>query len=142
MNAASPDRFEVGTELPECLFPPLERATLALFAEASGDRNPIHIDGEFARNAGMPDVIAHGMLGMAWLARLVTGWVPQSKLREFNGRFQGVTHLGHATRCKGRVAERLVRNGERCVRIELQCVNQFGETKIVGIAVVALPWFD
>ena len=45
---------------------------LALFAGASGDHNPIHIDIDFARKAGMPDVFAHGMLSMAWLGRLLT----------------------------------------------------------------------
>jgi hypothetical protein len=40
---------------------------LAVFAGASGDHVPLHIDIDFARRAGMPDVFAHGMLGMAWL---------------------------------------------------------------------------
>ena len=41
------------------------RATLALFAGASGDHNPIHIDLDVARSAGLDDVFAHGMLSMA-----------------------------------------------------------------------------
>ena len=68
----------------------------------------------------MPDVFAHGMLGMAWLGRLLTSWVPQSRLRRFDARFQGITHLGNAMRCSGRVVEKLEHDGERCVRIELQ----------------------
>src|SRR5437764_14058120 len=35
------------------------------YAEASGDRNPIHLDETLARSAGMPGVIAHGMITMA-----------------------------------------------------------------------------
>jgi acyl dehydratase len=87
----------------------------------------------------MPDVFAQGMLGMAWLGRLLTGWAPQSQLRQFDARFKGITHLGNAMRCSGRVAEKLERNGERCVRIELRSANQFGQTKIAGEAIVALP---
>ena len=79
-----------------------------------------------ARRAGMPDVFAHGMLGMAWLGRVVTAWAPQSQLRKFDARFQGITHLGNAMRCSGRVIEKLEHNGEQCVRIELSSSNQFG----------------
>jgi acyl dehydratase len=139
MTTITFDSVKVGDELPALQFPPVDRTTLALFAGASGDHNPIHIDTDVARRAGMPDVFAQGMLGMAWLGRLVTGWVPQSRLRRFDARFQGITHLGNAMRCSGRVVEKLEVNGERCVRIELQSANQFGQTKIAGEALVALP---
>jgi acyl dehydratase len=135
-------RFEtvnVGDELPALQLPPVNRTTLALFAGASGDHNPIHIDIDFARKAGMADVFAHGMLGMAWVGRLVTNWVPQARLRRFDARFQGITHVGNAIRCTGRVVEKLQRNGENCVRIELRSSNQFGQVKIAGEALVALP---
>ncbi|MGR4870420.1 MaoC family dehydratase [Variovorax sp. LARHSF232] len=139
MQTPTFDSVQVGDALPALQLPPVSRAALALFAGASGDHNPIHIDADFARKAGMPDVFAQGMLGMAWLGRLVTGWAPQSRLRRFEARFQGITHLGNAMRCTGRVIEKLEHEGERCVRIELQSANQFGQTKIVGEALVALP---
>ena len=139
MNTPRFDSVQVGDALPELTLPPVDRTTLALFAGASGDHNPIHIDVDFARRAGMPDVFAHGMLGMAWLGRLITGWAPQTQLRRFDARFQGITHLGNAIRCSGRVVEKLELNGERCVRIEVRSANQFGQTKIVGEALVALP---
>lgn len=139
MTTLTLDTVQVGDELPALQLPPVDRTTLALFAGASGDHNPIHIDTDVARRAGMPDVFAQGMLGMAWLGRLLTGWAPQSQLRCFDARFQGITQLGNAMRCSGRVVEKLEHNGERCVRIELQSANQFGQTKIVGEALVALP---
>lgn len=139
MKALTFDTVQVGDELPALQLPAVDRTTLALFAGASGDHNPIHIDTDVARRAGMPDVFAQGMLGMAWLGRLLTGWAPQSRLRRFDARFQGITHLGNAIRCSGRVVEKPTHNGERCVRVELQSANQFGQTKIVGEALVALP---
>ncbi|MGJ7555672.1 MaoC family dehydratase [Variovorax sp. RB3P1] len=138
MNALTCDAVQVGDELPALQLPPVNRTALALFAGASGDHNPIHIDTDFARKAGMPDVFAQGMLGMAWLGRLLTQWAPQSQLRRFDVRFQGITHLGHAVRCTGRVVEKLEHNGERCVRIEVLSVNQYGQTRIAGEALVAL----
>jgi hypothetical protein len=64
---------------------------------------------------------------------------PQSTLRRFDVRFLGITHLGHAMRCAGRVVEKLEYAGERCLRIDVQSANQFGQTKIIGEALVALP---
>ena len=133
------DSVQVGDALPALTLPAVDRRTLALFAGASGDHHPIHLDLDYARRAGMPDVFAHGMLGMAWLGRLLTGWAPQSQLRRFDVRFQGITHLGNEIRCTGSVVEKLAVGGERCVRIEVQSANQFGQLKIAGEALVALP---
>ena len=133
------DTVEVGDSLPELTLPPVDRTTLALFAGASGDHNPAHIDIDAARASGMPDVFAHGMIGMAWLGRLLTDWAPQHQLRRFDVRFAGITHLGNAIRCTGRVVEKLEHNGERRVRVEISSANQFGQVKITGVALIALP---
>ncbi len=140
--AATPtyDSVSVGDALPPLALPPLTRATLALYAGASGDHNPIHIDVDYARAAGMPDVFAHGMLSMAWLGRLLTNWTPQRNLREFSVRFSAMTQVGERIVCTGRVTEKLVKNGERLVRIGLATANEAGEVKVSGDAVVALPW--
>ena len=84
MTTPSFATVQVGDVLPELQLPSVDRTTLALFAGASGDHNPMHIDIDVARRAGMPDVFAHGMLGMAWLGRVVTAWAPQSQLRTFD----------------------------------------------------------
>ncbi|UBQ43611.1 MaoC family dehydratase [Comamonas thiooxydans] len=137
MNTPRYDKIQVGDALPALDLPPINRTTLALFAGASGDHNPIHIDTDFARKADMPDVFAHGMLGMAWLGRLLTNWAPQSRLRRFDVRFQGITHLANAISCTGRVVEK--RDADRSVRVEVQSSNQHGQTKIAGDAWISLP---
>lgn len=129
--------LKVGDVLPPLALPAINRTTLALYAGASGDHNPMHIDLDFARKAGMPDVFAQGMLSMAYLGRLLTNWVPQRQLRQFNARFTGITHLGDVVQCTGKIVERLEQQGERLVRIEIQCANQSGETKILGDALIA-----
>lgn len=130
--------IKVGDRLPTLHIPPVDRTTLALFGGASGDHNPIHIDLDFARRAGLPDVFAQGMLGMAWLGRLVTQWAPQARLRKYDARFAGITHLGNAITCTGEVVELLDLDGEACVRVALTSTNQYGQNKLVGEAVVAL----
>src|SRR5438552_18880207 len=104
--------LQVGDEIPSLTAQPISRLTLALFAGASGDHNPIHVDLDFARQAGMDDVFAHGMLSMAYLGRMLTNWVPQSALREFLVRFTAITHLHDRIRCTGNIVEEFERDGE------------------------------
>lgn len=127
--------LQVGDALPPLQLEPLTRLTLALYCGASGDHNPIHVDSDFARSAGMPDVFAHGMLSAAWLARMLTGWVPQSAIRSFDLRFTAITHVGERICCTGRVVEKL----DRAVRVQVQTANADGVVKISGEAVIALP---
>ena len=131
------EQIEVGYALPALMLPAINRTTLALFAGASGDHNPIHIDSDFAKAAGMPDVFAHGMLSMAYLGRLITQWVPQAQLRQFNARFVDITHLGDIPSCSGRVVEKLTEGSQQLLRVEIQCANQQGQSKIVGDALIA-----
>ncbi|MGH3873741.1 MAG: MaoC family dehydratase [Pseudonocardiaceae bacterium] len=63
-----------GDELPG-LRVRVTRAGLVRYAGASGDFNPIHWNERIAREVGLPDVIAHGMLTMALAGRLVTAWL-------------------------------------------------------------------
>ena len=138
MTPFDPAAIAVGTSLPELTLEPVNRTTLALFGCASGDLNPIHLDLDIARKAGLPDVFAQGMLGMAWLGRLLTNWAPQSRLRRIDVRFQGITHLGNVVTCRGKVADIRDVDGERCARVEVHSSNQYGQVKILGEAWVSL----
>lgn len=136
------DKLQVGDALSDFETAPLSRLTLALYCGASGDHNPIHVDSDFAKAAGMNDVIAHGMLSMAWLARVLTQWAPQTALREYSVRFASMTHVGERIRCTGKVVEKFERptaqGSERCARVELSTSNQDGQLKLSGEAVIAL----
>jgi acyl dehydratase len=75
------------------------------YAEASGDRNPIHLDEAFARSAGLPGVIAHGMLTMAFVNQMVTDWLGhRRRVRALRGRFAGMVCPGDEVECIGAVA--------------------------------------
>lgn len=129
---------QVGTELPLLKLRPVDRTTLALYAGASGDHNQIHIDIDFARKARVPDVFAHGMLSAAYLGRLLTSWVAQAQIRSLSMRFVGITQIGHIPHLTGRITEKFEADGEKRVRLQIQCANQYDEPKVVGEAVVAL----
>lgn len=138
MSQLTYDAVEVGAEIPSITTDPISRLTLALYAGASCDHNPMHVDIDFARNAGMEDVFAHGMLNMAYLGRLLTNWVPQGRIRQCGVRFASIIQVHDCITCNGLVTEKYEENGEKLVRLELTAANQEGEVKLTGGAVVAL----
>ena len=129
---------EVGTVLPALTAEPISRTTLALFAGASGDGNPIHIDLDVARSAGLDDVFAHGMLSMAYLGRLLTDAFPQQQLRSWKVRFAAITPVHAQPVCTGRITSIDQSAGERLATIDLQVTLADGTQTLVGQAVVAL----
>lgn len=117
---------------------PIERTTLALYAGASSDHNPVHIDSDFARRAGLPDVFAHGMLSMAYLGRFLTDWIPQSQIRRFDVRFVSRVELGTALICSGEILDMSEYDGEHLTRVAVRVTCEAGELKVIGEACVAL----
>jgi len=130
---------DVGTELPPLALPPLTRSTLALYAGGSGDHVPLHIDQDFVRRAGYPDVFMHGMLGMAYLGRLLTAWAPQEAIKEFSVRFVAITYPGEALTCYGKVVSKGLESHPNAVRVDLALKNADGEPKLTGHAILELP---
>jgi MaoC like domain len=66
----------------------LTRTDLQVYAQASGDHNPIHLDDEIAAAVGLPGVIAHGMLTMGHVSRVVTEFVGSVRaLKSLSVRF-------------------------------------------------------
>jgi acyl dehydratase len=132
------DTVKVGDVLPVRESPPISRRTLALYCGASGDHNPIHVDIDFARKAGMSDVFAHGMLSMAYLAQMLTKWVPQRQLRQWRVRFVAITPVHAKVVCTGKVTEKFEAEGETRVRLEINAHTDSGLHTLAGEAVVAL----
>ena len=128
----------IGDVLVSKTFPRITRTTLALYAGASGDHNPMHMDSDFAKVAGFPDVFAQGMLVMAYLGQAVTDAVRPDRLRSFSTRFTAITQLGARITCEGKVAELLEANEEKCARLSLTARDENGEVKLSGEAIIAL----
>lgn len=130
--------IKIGTEIPSLTLPAISRTTLALYAGASGDHNPIHIDSDFAKKAGMPDVFAHGMLSMAYLGRMLTAWQPQSQLRRFSNKFATITQLADVITCSGQVVEIFTEGNETRARCTIQAHTAQGKQTLVGEAIIAI----
>ena len=137
MTVPSFESLKVGDEIPALKIPLVSRHTLALYCGASGDHNPIHVDLDYAKSAGLDDVIAHGMLSAGYLARMLTDWVPQSAIRSINNRFTAMTYIGESVTCMGKVVEKFEKENEKLVRLEMQAHTPKAQT-IIAEAVIAL----
>ncbi|MCW2658953.1 MAG: hypothetical protein JWP83_105 [Mycobacterium sp.] len=67
------DDLKVGDVLP-AHHVRLSRGDLVNYSGVAGDANPIHWDEDIAKLAGLPDVIAHGMLTMGVGAGFASAW--------------------------------------------------------------------
>jgi acyl dehydratase len=75
-------------ELQESTAPPVSREQILRYAVAVSDFNPMHIDEEFAKAAGMPSVIAHGPLTAAIVLDLIVNQIGASDLAAAEVRFR------------------------------------------------------
>ncbi len=95
MGALLPRASELSSVTAGDELPPLEirvdRARLIHYAGASGDRNPIHWDADFATGVGLPDVIAHGMFTMGAAVECVSSWCGDpGRILEYGTKFVGM----------------------------------------------------
>lgn len=125
--------FHSGQELPEQTMT-VNREKLRAYAMASGDHNPIHLDEEFAKSVGLPNVIAHGMYTMALAGEAIRLWVGSDKdILEFSTRFTKPVVVASdrdtTITFSGRVGE--VSESEVTVEVTALCegVKVLGQTK-------------
>lgn len=128
---------KIGDHLPPVSFGPITRTKLALYAGASGDHNPIHIDSDFAKKAGLKDVFAHGMLSMAQVGRVVTDWAGLERLRSIEVQFRAITNLGDTLECVGEIIDEIERDGERHFKISIKARTGSEVETVIGEAEVA-----
>ena len=100
---SGPPDWKVGDALEERTPPPVNRDQLRKYAEASGDPNPIHLSDEAAKAAGLPGVIAHGMLTVATMGLLFSPHLEHGYVKSFRSRFSDMVFLGDRLRVGGRV---------------------------------------
>ncbi|MBE9514005.1 MAG: MaoC family dehydratase [Chloroflexi bacterium] len=112
-----------------------------LYAEASGDFNPIHVDETFAAGTPLGGTIAHGMLLLAYASEMMAQafgrkWDSGGKL---SARFKRPARPGDTATVTGKVDSIKEENGTWCASCSFECRNQNDEAIVVGEAVVALP---
>lgn len=128
------DSVDAGTELPE-IRSKIDRADLVRYCGASGDFNVIHWSERSARAAGLPNVIAHGMLTMARAIRIVTDWAGDpASVVEYAVRFSRPIVVpddedGTELVVTARIAQKLP---DQRVRVDI--VARSGQDKVLSMA--------
>ena len=124
--------IKVGDIIPERVFY-IDRALLKAYADASGDQNPIHQNEEFALSVGLPNVIAHGMLTMALVARFISDWSGGSaNVKEFSARFIKPVIVPAGQNVDLTVTAMVVEVDAD--RVKLDCVARSNGVKVLGMS--------
>jgi 3-hydroxybutyryl-CoA dehydratase len=113
---------------------------IKLYAEASGDFNPIHVDESFAAKTPLGGTIAHGMLSLAYVSEMMTsafgqGWLSGGKLR---AKFKEPARPGDTLTINGKVDCIERKDDVSYANCNFECRNQKGETIVAGEAIVKL----
>ena len=99
-------QFTAGEMLKSLTKSPITKTQLVMYSGASGDFNPIHTVDEFAVQAGLGGVIAHGMLTMAFVGQMLTDIIGEDgTLVDFGVRFKGMVRPGDTITCAGQVTK-------------------------------------
>lgn len=121
---------------PAFAYGPLSVTDLVRYAGASGDFNPLHHDEAYARAAGLPGVMAHGMLSAGLLASFVTRWFGAGSVRRYRVRFREKVFPGDTLTAEGRVTGESGSGAERRLTLELALKRQDGAVVVSGTAEV------
>lgn len=124
---------ELGAKLPE-LRQRLSQERITAYAMASGDHNPIHLDPEYARVAGLPSTIAHGLLTLGVAAAAVELWAQETAwTSRVSCRFSAPLPSGQEVTGRPRV---VVATAE-LTTVELEALTESGE-RVLGRASLTL----
>ena len=118
----------------------LSQQKINLYAEASGDYNPIHIDEAFAARTPLGGTIAHGMLILAYASEMMTKAFGQSWLEggKLSIRFKAAARPQDTITTSGQVDSIEDKDGIPHINCSLECRNQNADVVISGGAVVKL----
>lgn len=129
-----------GDSLPPVRMGPVALSDLIAYAHASGDHNPIHTDESFARAHGQDGVIAHGMLTMAHVGRMLTNFAGDAAdIVDFGVRFRAVVRLADVVTCRAAVTRVEETQEGSLVTLTLDAVNQNNEMIVKGSATLCYP---
>ena len=117
----------------------LGQRDIELFALASGDVNPAHLDAEFAASDMFHHVIAHGLWGGGLISAVLGTQLPGpgTIYLDQSLKFLRPVAIGDTITAAVTVTEK--QNDRRIVLFDCLCTNQAGDAVITGIARVIAP---
>ena len=108
------------------------------FAELSGDRNPIHLDEDFAAKTRFGRRIAHGMLSGAFISAVLGNEFRERKIVYLSQtmRFTAPTYIGDVISTTATV--KAIRPEKGIVTLDTVCTKQSGEVTLTGESIVMI----
>ncbi len=98
-----------------------------IYAEPSGDHNPIHVDDEFAKKVGLPGIILQGLCTMAFTHKMAVDHLTADrdplKVKELYVRFARPVLPGQTLTFKGYTIEKL----EQKIKYGILALNNDGK---------------
>ncbi|HWS87346.1 MAG TPA: MaoC family dehydratase [Pyrinomonadaceae bacterium] len=106
------------------------------FAELTGDRNPVHLDEEYAAQTRFGRRIAHGMLGASLISAVLANELPGRGTVYLSQTLRFTAPVFPGDTVTARVVVKHVREDKPVVTLETYCTNERGERVVEGEAVV------
>ena len=138
----SPNDTVAIEDLHEGMTASLERTVrqqdVARFAEVTGDRNPLHLDAEYAATTRFGEPIAHGILAAGYISAVIGTRLPGLGTIYLSQelRFKGPVRIGDTVTARVTVAA--IDRARRRVRLDTTCV--VGDQVVLeGEALVLVP---
>ncbi len=133
------ESLDKGTPIEGLTIPALTRATLARFAGATDDYNPMHLDDKVASAAGKSSVFAPTSLVMAYVGRMIEGWLVGAVLRRFEIKVVRLVWPGDVLTCRGTIIDKREEGGVCIIDADVSADNQRGENVANGLIIAVVP---
>lgn len=111
-------------------------ADIQMFADVTGDHNPIHLDDTFAEATRFGRRIAHGMLGASLISSVLANKLPGQGSVYLAQTLQFTAPVYPGDSITARVTVKAIRDDKPILKLETVCLNQGDEVVIRGEATV------
>ncbi|MDO8212450.1 MaoC family dehydratase [Conexibacter sp. CPCC 206217] len=113
----------------------IDQAAIDSYAELSGDRNPLHVDPEYAATGPFGGIVAHGPIGLQTIFDAVARWLGHDRLPPgvvVDVALRGPVRAGDTVTCRA-TADPL--DHAAAVTLPLVCTNQRGEEILQALVI-------
>jgi len=132
--------YSPGQDLPEVTLC-VTQEHVRMYAQASADHNPLHLDEEFAASTQFGKPIAHGMLALALISEMMARNFGQNWLcgGDVRSRFKGPVYVGEEVSIQGKVTKEAEAETGRLLTCNVVLKNSKDEDAVTAVATVTLP---